>query len=201
MFAQILQILFDNRERILVCAVFDYKVAVEALRVDFRKNRLHIENALAVDRATALEVVECLLVFEVDFDELAAHALEAVHNVKPRARPRAVVGANADVLVSVHMNSFSSLASGAQVFYAKGNEQGERLASSVQNALSYEIENTKNVAKVGDFYVLNCTDCAGILVECGFLSNPKEEAKLCDEDYQQKFCETLLFGILNYFGM
>ena len=118
-----------------------------------------------------------------------------------KKREEIINGANADVLVSVHMNSFSSLASGAQVFYAKGNEQGERLASSVQSALSNEIENTKNVVKVGDFYVLNCTDCAGILVECGFLSNPKEEAKLCDEDYQQKFCETLLFGILNYFGM
>ena len=118
-----------------------------------------------------------------------------------KKRQEIIEGAKPDVVVSIHMNSFSSLASGAQVFYAKGNEQGERLASSVQSALSDEIENTKNVAKVGDFYVLNCTDCAGILVECGFLSNPKEEAKLCDENYQQKFCRTLLYGILDYFEM
>ena len=118
-----------------------------------------------------------------------------------KKRQEIIEGAKPDVVVSIHMNSFSSSSSGAQVFYAKGNEQGECLASSVQSALSNEIENTKNVAKVGDFYVLNCTDCAGILVECGFLSNPKEEAKLCDEDYQQKFCETLLFGILNYWNV
>jgi N-acetylmuramoyl-L-alanine amidase len=28
--------------------------------------------------------------------------------------------------------------------------------------------------------------CTGVLVECGFISNPEEEAKLRSEDYQQK---------------
>jgi N-acetylmuramoyl-L-alanine amidase len=28
----------------------------------------------------------------------------------------------------------------------------------------------------------------GVLVECGFLSNPEEEAKLRDSSYQQKLC-------------
>jgi N-acetylmuramoyl-L-alanine amidase len=30
--------------------------------------------------------------------------------------------------------------------------------------------------------------CPGVLIECGFLSNPAEEAKLRSPEYQQKLC-------------
>ena len=118
-----------------------------------------------------------------------------------KKRQEIIEKAKPDVVVSIHMNSFSSSSSGAQCFYASGNEAGEKLATRVQQALSTEIEHTGVTAKVGDFYVLNCTDYACVLVECGFLSNPEEEQKLCDEEYQTNFCRTLLYGILDYFEM
>lgn len=118
-----------------------------------------------------------------------------------KKRQEIIEKAKPDVVVSIHMNSFSSSSSGAQCFYASGNEAGEKLATRVQQALSTEIEHTGTTAKVGDFYVLNCTDYASVLVECGFLSNPEEEQKLCDEEYQTNFCRTLLYGILDYFEM
>ena len=118
-----------------------------------------------------------------------------------KKRQEIIEKAKPDVVVSIHMNSFSSSSSGAQCFYANGNESGQALATSVQQALSTEIEHTGLVAKVGDFYVLNCTDYASVLVECGFLSNPEEERKLCDEEYQSNFCRTILYGILDYFEM
>ena len=118
-----------------------------------------------------------------------------------KKRQEIIEKAKPDVVVSIHMDSFSSSSSGAQCFYASGNEAGEKLATRVQQALSTEIEHTGTTAKVGDFYVLNCTDYASVLVECGFLSNPEEEQKLCDESYQSEFCRTLLYGILDYFEM
>ena len=118
-----------------------------------------------------------------------------------KKRQEIIEKAKPDVVVSIHMNSFSSSSSGAQCFYASGNESGQVLATRVQQALSTEIEHTGVTAKVGDFYVLNCTDYASVLVECGFLSNPEEEQKLCDEEYQTNFCRTLLYGILDYFEM
>lgn len=117
-------------------------------------------------------------------------------------RQEIIESANPDVVVSLHMNSFPvSSSRGAQVFYAEGNESGKALGESVQNALHEEIDYAKSVAKAGDFYVLNCTEKAGILVECGFLSNAEEEVLLQDEDYQEKFCYALLYGILTYFSM
>lgn len=117
-------------------------------------------------------------------------------------RQEIIESANPDVVISLHMNSFPvSSSRGAQVFYAEGNESGKVLGESVQNALHNEIDYAKSVAKVGDFYVLNCTDKAGILVECGFLSNAEEEVLLQQEDYQEKFCYAILYGILTYFSM
>lgn len=118
-----------------------------------------------------------------------------------KKRQEIIEKAKPDVVVSIHMNSFSFSSSGAQCFYASGNESGQALATSVQQALSTEIKHTGLAAKVGDFYVLNCTDYASVLVECGFLSNPEEERKLCDEEYQSNFCRTILYGILDYFEM
>ena len=40
--------------------------------------------------------------------------------------------------------------------------------------------------------------CPFAIVECGFLSNPEEEALLCDENYQQKMALGICEGIENF---
>jgi N-acetylmuramoyl-L-alanine amidase len=49
------------------------------------------------------------------------------------------------------------------------------------------------------FAVLKAPDIPSILVETGFISNPEEEAKLRDDDYQTKLAEALMSGIKRYF--
>lgn len=117
-------------------------------------------------------------------------------------RKEIIESSNADLVVSIHMNSTGvSSARGAQVFYAENSLQGEKFALSVQDALHDEIAYAKALAKVGDFYVLNCTEKPSILVECGFLSNAEEEKLLMESEYQNKFCYSLFYGILTYFDM
>jgi N-acetylmuramoyl-L-alanine amidase len=50
------------------------------------------------------------------------------------------------------------------------------------------------------FAVLKAPDIPSVLVETGFISNPEEEAKLRDEDYQAKMADALLAGIQRYFA-
>jgi N-acetylmuramoyl-L-alanine amidase len=50
------------------------------------------------------------------------------------------------------------------------------------------------------FAVLKAPDIPSILVETGFISNPDEESKLKDEDYQGELAEALLQGIQRYFA-
>lgn len=49
------------------------------------------------------------------------------------------------------------------------------------------------------FAVLKAPDIPSILVETAFISNPDEELRLTDEDYQHKMAEALIAGIRRYF--
>ena len=94
------------------------------------------------------------------------------------------------MLLSIHQNNFSdSRYSGAQVFYAD-TQGSERLAKVLQCALISSLNKGSNrkCKKSDGVYLMEHISCPGILVECGFLSNPEEEARLRSRDYQQKLC-------------
>jgi len=64
---------------------------------------------------------------------------------------------------------------------------------------STKITKTKNLgSKLSNFYVLKNTLIPAILVEVGFLSNPKEERLLNTRAYRQKIANGLAIGILDY---
>ncbi|MEY2843700.1 MAG: hypothetical protein RI920_1737, partial [Pseudomonadota bacterium] len=50
------------------------------------------------------------------------------------------------------------------------------------------------------FAVLKAPDIPSILVETGFISNPEEESKLKDGDYQDQLAQALIQGIQRYFA-
>lgn len=117
-------------------------------------------------------------------------------------RKKIIDESDADIVISLHMNGFPlPSAEGAQVFYGKGNEAGQALAESVTTSLSRDFESARDYCTIGDYFVLNCTEKAGVLIECGFLSNPSEEKLLQSREYRQKFCYSLLYGIITYFQM
>lgn len=92
------------------------------------------------------------------------------------------------VLVSIHQNTFSdSRYSGAQVFYGPEGE-GKALAEKLQTAFCQTLNpgSNRKSKKADGVYLMQHIDCTGVLVECGFLSNPEEEAKLRSEGYQKK---------------
>lgn len=117
-------------------------------------------------------------------------------------RKNIINNSEADLMISIHMNSFSlPSSSGAYVFYASGSELGFSLAKSVQTSLCQSIENARDYVTVGDYFVLNYSNIPAVLVECGFLSNPEEERLLQTDEYCDKFCYAMLVGILSYFQM
>ena len=48
--------------------------------------------------------------------------------------------------------------------------------------------------------MLECADCPSVIVECGFLSNAKDEALLGDEGWQKQLAQVLSAGVLAYFS-
>jgi len=58
----------------------------------------------------------------------------------------------------------------------------------------------KNHVEQAGFAVLKSPDIPSILVETAFISNPEEERKLNDEQYQDKLVSSILSGIKKYFA-
>ncbi len=108
------------------------------------------------------------------------------------------------VFVSIHMNAFPiEKYHGTQVYYSQNNPQSQQLAKTIQTVTTSTLqpENTRKIKPSdGNIYLLDHLDCAAVLVECGFLSNAEECARLSDEAYQKKMALTLAFSITRYFS-
>jgi N-acetylmuramoyl-L-alanine amidase len=50
------------------------------------------------------------------------------------------------------------------------------------------------------FAVLKAPDVPSILIETAFISNPEEEKRLRDDDYQDRMARAILAGIKRYFA-
>ena len=117
-------------------------------------------------------------------------------------RKRIIEQSNADLVVSIHLNSFPNpKARGAQVYYALNSDISVKLATLMQDLFVKNLSNARKSCLPGDFYILNCTDKPGVLIECGFLSNVEEEALLVTQDYQQKIAYQIYCAIFSYFGL
>ena len=104
------------------------------------------------------------------------------------------------LLLSIHQNTFTeSQYSGAQVFYAPEGE-GAQLAELLQNVFCQTINIGSNRrSKMGTgVYLLEHIERTGVLIECGFLSNSEEEAKLRDKSYQQKLVCVIGSSVCNF---
>jgi N-acetylmuramoyl-L-alanine amidase len=116
-----------------------------------------------------------------------------------------VVKANeviADVLISIHLNSFSqSKYKGAQVFYQNNSEKGKLLAELIQQELRNTLDpNNDRMAKSSNsYYLLRNAKMPAVIVECGFMSNPEEEKLLNDGNYQYKIAWAIYKGLIHYF--
>lgn len=107
-----------------------------------------------------------------------------------------------NMVVSVHMNSYTNhVLRGAKVFYDKTSEISRGIAESIQNQFAENLEASNNVASVGDYYMLKCTESPSIICECGFLSNARDEQLLLDEKYQEKIVNSIFVGIINFLNI
>lgn len=125
-------------------------------------------------------------------------ASQKVSDLKERVR---IVNETDDaILLSIHQNTFSDCRyGGAQVFYAP-TEGSQTLATQLQTAITETINpgSNRKCKKAETVYLLQNVDCTAVLIECGFLSNPEEEAKLRDSEYQQRLCCVIVSALSEF---
>ncbi len=109
---------------------------------------------------------------------------------------------NPVLTVSIHQNSYPEDTSvkGPQVFYFEQSEEGEKLAAAIQDSLNTELAVGRPRTQKGNttYYILKRSISTTVIVECGFLTNPEEEALLQEESYQDQVVRAVCDGILEY---
>lgn len=104
------------------------------------------------------------------------------------------------LLLSIHQNHFSDERYfGAQVFYNQ-NTQSKTLASLLQAEFKEQLqpENNRTVKRADNVYLMEHVDCCAVLIECGFLSNIEEEARLRKGSYQKKLSCIIAATVANF---
>lgn len=103
--------------------------------------------------------------------------------------------------ISIHMNKFiTKQPKGPRVFFDKDSEEGYALAMMLQNALDDAVGLARKQPLAGNYLVLRSGKQPNVLIECGFLSNPEDEALLMTAEYQQLLAKTIAETIAKYFG-
>ena len=116
-----------------------------------------------------------------------------------RNRVELVNGTENALLLSIHQNSLPSspVTHGAFVFW-NGEPGAEELAQAVQAALNGTVNrgHEKEARRIsGSVYLMNHVTAPGVLVECGFLSNPQEAAALQTEEHQKRLALAITAGV------
>lgn len=155
------------------------------------ESRLNLEFALQLNDLMHLLGFETKMIRTTDisiYTEGSTIAAKKVSDLKQRVK--IVNETEGAFLVSIHQNLFpDSRYSGGQVFY-NGQGEAKELATQLQAALVSAVNpGSRRKAKPAEgVYLMQHIAKPGILVECGFLSNPEEEAKLRTGEYQKKIC-------------
>ena len=149
-----------------------------------------------INLAISLQL-EQLLRFAGVRTELTRREVSDLHN-----RASFVNGIPNAVLLSIHQNSLPSspVTHGAQTFWNR-QEGAEALARTLQAGLN-PVVNThraKEPKQIPDsIYLMNHVDAPAVLVECGFLSNREEAARLQQADHQKTLAAVIAAGYLRW---
>ncbi|MEF9952453.1 MAG: N-acetylmuramoyl-L-alanine amidase CwlD [Clostridium sp.] len=145
----------------------------------------------------------CIMIREVDEDLYGQYG--SGKNKKQqdlKKRKDLIKEYNADLFISIHLNSFPN-SKGAQVFYQKGDENGQILAKSIQDSIRVNVDpsNRRSEKESNKYFILKSNSIPSVIVECGFLSSPSEEQMLKDDVYQSKLAASMFYGIERYYEL
>ena len=146
------------------------------------------ERSTALARFCGIPVILTRPTFEIDYPAQLA-SIAACKKWDTRERTALVNGTPGGILLSIHQNFYPTASPhGIQVLYA-ADATSRSLAEALQAAFTEALHTDDRRVAVPaskDIYLMNHVQRPAVLVECGFLSNPEEAARLETADYQKK---------------
>ena len=167
------------------------------------ESQRNLEIALRLEDLLHLLGLDTVMIRRTDISVYTSGSSIAAKKVSDlKERVRIVEATENGVLVSIHQNFFSdSRYGGAQVFYSP-NEESKTLASTLQRKFESTLNpGSRRACKPADgVYLMQHITCPGVLVECGFLSNPREDALLGSAEYQKRICCVIASALSEFPG-
>ncbi|RDU37671.1 N-acetylmuramoyl-L-alanine amidase [Neobacillus piezotolerans] len=110
-----------------------------------------------------------------------------------------------DAYIAIHANAYQDTwnsANGVDTFvYVTKPKDAYELALKVQKNLVEKTGRRDRGVKTANFHVLRETNMTSILTECGFMTNPEEEALLRSDSYRQVCGKAIASGIAEHYGL
>ena len=108
----------------------------------------------------------------------------------------------ADAFVSVHMNSFPEVntVSGIEAWTYKREgceELGQLLVDKVSEATG---SRNRGVSFAKNLVVTSKTTMPAVIIECGYITNPEEGAKLATDEYREKIADAIVEAVEAFFA-
>lgn len=167
------------------------------------ESHINLEIALRLDDLLHFLGYDTVMIRRTDesvYTQGSTIAAQKVSDLKERVRiANETDGA---ILISLHQNTYSdSRYHGAQVFYA-GDDRSQVIAQLLQQDLLQILnpDSNRKSKQARGVYLMEHITCPGVLIECGFLTNAEEEAKLRNAGYQKKLCAVIACCISRYLG-
>ncbi len=116
-------------------------------------------------------------------------------------RRESILNHEADMWISIHANSIGMASnplgvSGTSTYYRHpfNHDFSEAV---LKRLLDLGLNNFGNISSF-NFSPLQLTHCPTLLVETAFMSNPEDEAKLIDPEWQKKMARAITDGVIDY---
>jgi N-acetylmuramoyl-L-alanine amidase len=138
-------------------------------------------------RESASEGVETFFLSSEATDSAARQVAAAENSVVKLERP-AARGARADVVKAILWDLAQS---GFQ-------QESSRLAEVVQDSMTQSLRIPNRGVKQAGFYVLGGAAMPAVLVEIGFVTNPREERRLKESSYRDEIAQAIFAGVAEY---
>ena len=106
---------------------------------------------------------------------------------------------NAELYLSIHTNAGSSSSEkGAEVLYNSINKNNKILGEILMKYFKKDL-NTKRKLITTNLYMYKNTTVPGVLIECGFITNPNERYLMQTEKYQKKIANSITNALIEYY--
>jgi N-acetylmuramoyl-L-alanine amidase len=106
-----------------------------------------------------------------------------------------------DIIKGLNLTDESTEVTSALIDLARRSSKNSSVdfANILIHELEKDVKVLKNAHRFAGFRVLKGTDIPGILIELGYLSNPREEKLLCSKDYKDKILFSLSAALDTHF--